>query len=76
MAEDFLGCLLVTMRWGDRWLDDGGGPVELRHRDCGEPVTVELRCAGGHDVTPDELDLLSRRPRRAGDSRRPTSATS
>ncbi len=52
------------MQWGDRWLDDDGGPVELRHRDCGEEVKVELRCGVGHEVGPDELDL-SRRPRSA-----------
>ena len=55
--------LVALMRWGDRWIDDRGGPVELRHRDCGETVEVELRCAAGHDVTPDELDLAARRRR-------------
>jgi DNA-binding HxlR family transcriptional regulator len=52
--------LAALMQWGDRWLDDRGGPVELRHRDCGEPVAVELRCAAGHAVGPDELDLARR----------------
>ena len=55
--------LVALMQWGDEWLDDRGGPVELRHRDCGEPVALELRCAAGHDVIPDELDLAKRRPR-------------
>ena len=50
------------MQWGDRWLDERGGPVELRHRDCGEPVEVELRCAAGHEVGPSELEL-ARKPR-------------
>jgi len=58
--------LVALMQWGDRWLDDRGGPVELRHRECGEPVTVEARCAAGHAVTPDELDLVLRPPRRPG----------
>jgi hypothetical protein len=49
------------MQWGDRWLDESGGPVELRHRECGERVAVELRCAAGHDVDADELDLAVRR---------------
>jgi DNA-binding HxlR family transcriptional regulator len=56
--------LAALMQWGDRWLDDRGGPVELRHRDCGEPVAVELRCAAGHKVGPDELDLVARGRRR------------
>ena len=27
-----------------------GGPVVVRHRDCGQPVHVELRCANDHRV--------------------------
>src|SRR5947199_10868976 len=56
--------LVALMQWGDRWLDDRGGPVELRHRGCGEPVAVELRCGAGHTVSQDELDLAVRRRRR------------
>jgi DNA-binding HxlR family transcriptional regulator len=61
MGIDLVPTLVALMQWGDRWLDDGGGPVALRHRDCGEPVAVELRCAAGHRVQPRELDLVSRR---------------
>jgi hypothetical protein len=50
------------MQWGDRWLDDRGGPVELRHRDCGETVSLSVRCAAGHEVDTSEIDL-ARRPR-------------
>jgi DNA-binding HxlR family transcriptional regulator len=46
-----------------RWLDDRGGPVELRHRDCGQTVHTELRCAVGRPVSAHELDLVSRRRR-------------
>jgi DNA-binding HxlR family transcriptional regulator len=67
---DLLPVLVALMQWGDRWLDDRGGPVELRHRDCGEAVTAQLRCAAGHPVTPDELSLTARRGRR----RRPAGA--
>jgi DNA-binding HxlR family transcriptional regulator len=56
-GADLFPALVALMQWGDRWLDERGGPVELRHRDCGEPVALELRCAAGHSVTPDELDL-------------------
>jgi DNA-binding HxlR family transcriptional regulator len=59
-GADLLPALAGLMQWGDRWLDDRGGPVELRHRDCGEPVSVQLRCAAGHRVSPDELDLARR----------------
>jgi DNA-binding HxlR family transcriptional regulator len=54
--------LAALMQWGDRWLDDRGGPIELLHRDCGETVGVELRCAAGHRVDTGEIDL-ARRPR-------------
>jgi DNA-binding HxlR family transcriptional regulator len=62
-GADLFPALAALMKWGDRWLDEHGGPVELRHRGCGEPVAVELRCAAGHPVTSDELDLALRRPR-------------
>ncbi|MBV9684595.1 MAG: helix-turn-helix transcriptional regulator [Solirubrobacterales bacterium] len=62
-GADLFPVLAALMQWGDRWLDDRGGPVELLHRDCGEAVSVSLRCAAGHDVDSGEIDL-ARRPRR------------
>src|SRR5947209_20398657 len=59
-GADLLPALVALMRWGDRWLDEAGGPVELRHRECGQPVRVELRWAAGHHVPGDELDLAGR----------------
>jgi DNA-binding HxlR family transcriptional regulator len=56
-GADLFPALVALMQWGDRWLDDRGGPVELRHRECGEPVSVELRCTAGHRVTTGDLDL-------------------
>jgi DNA-binding HxlR family transcriptional regulator len=61
-GADLFPALVAFMQWGDRWLDDRGGPVELRHRDCGEPVALQLRCRAGHEVSPTELDLARRRP--------------
>ena len=63
-GADLFPALVALMQWGDRWLDDRGGPVELRHRGCGEPVAIELRCAAGHTVSQDELDLAVRKRRR------------
>ena len=54
---DLFPALAALMQWGDRWLDDRGGPVRLLHRDCGARVGVELRCAAGHEVTSGEIDL-------------------
>jgi DNA-binding HxlR family transcriptional regulator len=60
-GADLFPALAALMQWGDRWLDERGGPVELRHHGCGEHVSVQLRCAAGHDVTSEELDLARRR---------------
>ena len=60
-GADLFPVLVALMQWGDRWLDDSGGPVQLRHRGCGERVGVELRCGAGHEVEPAELDLARNR---------------
>jgi len=51
--------LAALMQWGDRWLAESDGPVELRHRGCEQHVAVQLRCAAGHEVDSGELDLAS-----------------
>ena len=59
-GADLFPVLAALMRWGDRWLNASGGPIGLRHRDCGAPVELELRCAAGHRMGPGELDLVRR----------------
>ena len=56
---DLYPVLVSLMEWGDRYAVDSAGPqVMLAHRDCGEPVQLQLTCAAGHqlesarDVTP------------------------
>ena len=56
---DLYPVLVALMEWGDRYAGDADGPpVVLRHRDCGEPVRLQLTCAAGHvlqsarEVTP------------------------
>jgi DNA-binding HxlR family transcriptional regulator len=56
---DLYPVLVSLLQWGDRYaVGPAGPPVELRHRDCGEPVHVQLSCAAGHvldsarEVTP------------------------
>ena len=56
--------LVALMQWGDRWLGPAG--VELRHHDCGQPVTAALRCSAGHHPGLDEVDLVARNPRPGG----------
>ncbi len=60
-GADLFPVLVALMQWGDRWLDDRGGPVELLHRGCGEAVGVSVRCAAGHEVDTSEIDVARRR---------------
>lgn len=59
-GADLFPALVALMEWGNRWLDERGGPVELRHHGCGERVALELRCAAGHALRPAEVDLARR----------------
>jgi DNA-binding HxlR family transcriptional regulator len=50
-GRDLFPAVVALMQWGDKWTADAAGPaVQLIHRDCGEPVTVELTCAAGHSA--------------------------
>ena len=53
--------LLVMVRWGDRWADDGAGPPVLyRHRACGEISHVELSCSHcGESMHAGDVELLA-----------------
>ena len=51
MGRDLFPVVVSLMRWGDKHLaDPPGGPIELRHNGCGEPVDVDVHCAAGHVV--------------------------
>jgi DNA-binding HxlR family transcriptional regulator len=42
-GRDFFTVLAAMMRWGDRWLaGDAGPPIELRDRESGEQVQLEV----------------------------------
>ena len=56
---DLYPVLVGLMQWGDTYAGGPDGPpVVLQHRDCGEPVQLQLACEAGHvldsarDVTP------------------------
>jgi DNA-binding HxlR family transcriptional regulator len=56
---DLYPVLVALMEWGDRHAVGSAGPqVLLRHRDCGEPVRLQMSCQAGHvlesarEVTP------------------------
>jgi DNA-binding HxlR family transcriptional regulator len=49
---DLYPVLVALMGWGDKYAVGPDGPsVELRHRDCGEPVELQLSCRAGHPVS-------------------------
>jgi DNA-binding HxlR family transcriptional regulator len=57
---DLYPVLAAMLEWGDRYLADPDGPaLDLVHRDCGEPVHLEVHCGSGHVVT-DPRDILTR----------------
>src|ERR1700726_4432606 len=56
---DLYRVLVSLMEWGDRHAVGPAGPqVLLAHRDCGEPVQLQMACRAGHvlgsarEVTP------------------------
>jgi DNA-binding HxlR family transcriptional regulator len=56
---DLYPVLVALMEWGDKYeVGTDGPPVLLRHRDCDEPVQLQLACSAGHvlqsarEVTP------------------------
>jgi DNA-binding HxlR family transcriptional regulator len=51
---DFMPVVWAMFEWGRRHLPYSP-QLRLAHRDCGAEATVEIRCAEGHRVSPDEL---------------------
>jgi DNA-binding HxlR family transcriptional regulator len=48
---DLYPVLVALMEWGDRHAVESAGPqVLLRHRDCGEPVRLQMSCQAGHTL--------------------------
>ena len=48
---DLYPVLVALMEWGDRYAVGPVGPqVVIKHRDCGEPVRLQLCCRAGHIV--------------------------
>jgi DNA-binding HxlR family transcriptional regulator len=57
-GRDLYPIIVALMHWGDRYAAPAGPPVVLTHRDCGQPVHLQLTCDDGHalasarEVTP------------------------
>jgi DNA-binding HxlR family transcriptional regulator len=52
-GTEFMPVVWAMFEWGRKHLSDT--QLRLTHLDCGAEATVEVRCAEGHDVPPDEL---------------------
>jgi len=57
---DLYPVMVAMMEWGDKYAVGSPGPQALlRHRDCGEPVRLQIACEAGHvlesarEVTPE-----------------------
>lgn len=53
---DFMPVVWAMFEWGRRHLP-GHNRLRLTHLGCGAEATVEIRCAQGHLVPPDELGM-------------------
>ena len=62
---DFMPVVWAMFEWGRRHLP-GHNQLRLTHLDCGAEASVEIRCAAGHPVPPEELGvrLVKRNSRR------------
>jgi DNA-binding HxlR family transcriptional regulator len=48
---DLFPLIVALLEWGNKYGAAAEGPlVRLEHRDCGEPVALQLACAAGHPV--------------------------
>lgn len=54
-GTDFMPVVWAMFEWGRHHLGDTG--LRLTHLGCGADATVEIRCADGHKVPPDELGM-------------------
>ncbi len=61
-GRDFLGCLMVAMRWADHWyFDEATRPTPTIHVACRQPLEAVLRCSDCHAVVV-ARDVTARRP--------------
>jgi DNA-binding HxlR family transcriptional regulator len=67
-GNDFVGCLLTAMHWGDQWCGNGKPPVQVTHLGCGRRVHAQMTCAHcakpvwARDVAFDRTPESMRRP--------------
>jgi DNA-binding HxlR family transcriptional regulator len=54
----FMPVVWAMFEWGRTYLDDAPR-LRLTHLGCGAEASVQIRCAAGHDVPPDEIGVRS-----------------
>ncbi|MGE2689906.1 winged helix-turn-helix transcriptional regulator [Mycolicibacterium pulveris] len=59
-GREFMPVVWAMFEWGRRHLPNRT-PLRLAHKGCGAEATVQIRCADGHVVPPDELAMRIRR---------------
>lgn len=53
--------LVSLMEWGDEYLADDAGPLDLTHRSCGALVHLHLACEAGHELDgPEDVQPIPR----------------
>ncbi|MEU2339577.1 helix-turn-helix domain-containing protein [Streptomyces sp. NPDC006654] len=56
---DLVPAVMGLLQWGDRHVADPEGPAVLtRHRECGAPVGVQIRCGAGHAVQAEDVESV------------------
>ncbi|MDQ2636052.1 MAG: helix-turn-helix transcriptional regulator [Actinomycetota bacterium] len=55
-GREFMPVVWAMFEWGRRHLPNRT-PLRLAHKGCDAEATVEIRCAEGHRVPPDELSV-------------------
>ncbi len=62
-GRDLYPVLVSLMQWGDRYNPGPDGPsIRLIHRECGEPIAAEVRCAAGHQVDVRDVAVVAGAP--------------
>jgi DNA-binding HxlR family transcriptional regulator len=64
---EFMPVVWAMFEWGQKHLP-GRNRLRLTHVGCGADATVEVRCAEGHPVPPEELGVELVKRRRSRDS--------
>jgi DNA-binding HxlR family transcriptional regulator len=60
-GADLMPAIFALLQWGNAHTPPPY-PPSLEHHGCGEPVTITARCAAGHDVGSDDIQVTAPGP--------------